>query len=145
MSDPLLTAHIADTSIHGSGRELGYASITSDFTGTATSLTDIPGLSVTVTVAARPIIVKFQADFASSNAGFLGGVYLAEDGTDIGVLAGAGALAPTHGERRRAPAAGSHTYKLRYNQGSAGTFTIKAGAGNSGGVNGPAFIQVIEI
>lgn len=127
--------------------ELGYAAITSDFSGTATTLTDIAGLTVTVTVGSRPILVKFQADAAMTTAVFTGGVYLVEDGTDIGVLAviAYGGLVPTHGVRRLAPSSGSHTYKLRYKSATAGTVTIKAGPGNAAAVNGPAFLQVVEV
>lgn len=127
--------------------ELGYAAITSDFSGTATALTDIAGLSVTVTVGSRPILVKFQADAATTTSAYTGGVYLNEDGTDLGVLAviAYGGLVPTHGVRRLAPSSGSHTYKLRYKSATAGTVTIKAGPGNAAAVNGPAFLQVVEV
>jgi hypothetical protein len=131
------------------GVELGYAEITSNFAGTSTSLADVTGLSVTVSVGARPIIVRFQSNGVTESAGtFGGGVYLDQDGSSLGTMGiwvSQTTFAPAICERRLNPSAGSHTYKIRYKQGTAGTLTIVAGLGNAEGTNGPAFIQVVEV
>ncbi len=133
----------------GGGIELGYASSgTATFTTTSTAATgvDVTGLSVTVVVGARPIVVKVRAD--SWNATGLGGLLLNEDGTNVGYIATTAntEASPTtlFNERRRAPAAGSHTYKIRAKNTGAGTITITADDGLAQD-NSPMSIQVIEV
>ncbi len=145
----------------GGGIELGYASSTTGFTttSTATNGVDVTGLAVTVVVAARPIIVKVRASsWNVSGSPLGGGVYLNEDGatTNSGLLAGfvgphsgtgddpGDVYVPLNGERRLAPAAGTHIYKIRAKNVSAGTLSISAGDG-TGNNNSPMSIQVIEV
>ncbi len=140
----------------GGGIELGYASTTTSFVTTSTSVTDVTGLAVTVVVAARPILVKFRAASINATGAFGASFYLNEDGTNIGSIAGVvgpssgtgddpgDIFVPAGGERRLAPAAGSHTYKVRAKANVAGTLTMVAGDG-VGTDNSPAFIQVVEI
>lgn len=130
------------------GVEIAYAEITSTFTTTSTSLVDVTGLTVTITRSAgsRPIVVKFGCAAANCTAASTGGVYLNDNGTDLGNLCGGGSVyAPWFGARRLSPSTGQHIYKLRAKNVSAGTLTLIAGAGTSATVNMPAFIQVIEI
>lgn len=129
------------------GIELAYAEITGNYTTTSTSLVDVTGLTVTITrsVSSRPIVVKVGCGVANSTAGSTGGLYLNDNGTDLGALAGGGSsYAPWFGERRLNPSVGQHIYKIRAKNASAGTLTLICGAGTGGG-NNPAFIQVVEI
>lgn len=128
------------------GVELDYVERTTPVSTTNTALTDISGLSVTVSTSLRPIVVRFQADYIRSTATFLGGVILNIDGTDAGVMCQAGSVhAPAHGERRLSPGIGTHTYKLRTSQGSAGTLDIAGGDASTGTGSSPMFLQVVEV
>lgn len=95
--------------------ELGYAELMSNAPASAvatTALTDI-GLSLTVPVTDRPIIVEFHAYFITSAAGF--NVVIREDGVIVG-RGGANAVSTgiaSHVTARRAPAAGQHTYNVQ--------------------------------
>ncbi len=132
------------------GIELGYASSTSTFTTTSTTAggVDVTGLSVTVTVGTRPIIVKVRADSFHSSAASGGVLYLNQDGTNIGtiavILSADDDRVSLCNERRLAPAAGSHTYKIRAVNASAGTLGVTAGDGVTND-NSPMAIQVIEV
>ncbi len=134
----------------GGGIELGYASSTTTFTTTSTAAAgvDVTGLSVTVVVATRPIVVKMRASSYHSSAASGGILFLNEDGTNIGTIAvilSADDDRPSlYNERRLAPAAGSHTYKICATNASAGTLGITAGDG-VGNNNSPMAIQVIEV
>lgn len=129
-----------------SGQELGYAEITSNFTtSTQSAATDVTGLTITVTVGARPIFVEFfTSQFFHSAASAAPSLRLLEDGAIVQVanssLPTAGGGPPSHMRVRRAPAAGSHTYKVQVFQGASpvGTITVQ------GGATAPAFIRAIE-
>jgi hypothetical protein len=135
----------------GSGRELGYAEITSNqsgITGVGTAnKVAITGLSVAVTVASRPIkiIARTGVSFNSTPAGG-GGIGIVDTANTSTLLAQASALAATvngvfslHCEARKAPTAGLHTYAVYAWCVVVGSFTFVAGSQN------PAFIQVVEL
>ena len=130
-----------------SGRELGYAEITSSFTQVAAATTDydITGLSVTVTVGTRPILLEAYLPTVAhtvANSTVILRVY--EGATLLQVVTEAtpatgGALSGARIARvRLAPSAGSHTYKAVIRTQTAGTITVTAGT------TGPAFIRVVE-
>lgn len=127
--------------------ELGYAEITADATTASTSYGDVSGLTTTVTVGTRPIIVIFDCSYVANTIA-LGGVAvrILEDGVAIGVVSQLinlpGALLPFHRELRRAPAAGSHTYKAQVKAAFGGTVTIKADTGENAG---PASLHVLQL
>ena len=129
-----------------SGDQLGYAAITSDGTSVANfgAETDITGLSVTVTVGARPIKVIFDCSAlynATANESAL--LYIKESTTTLATVnqtqTGTTERKGCHREVRLAPSAGSHTYKIMLSRVAAGTATITANA------TSPAFIQVVEL
>lgn len=129
------------------GLELGYAQITADATRASTTPADVAGLSTTVTVGARPIMVIFDCNSVLNTAATGGvGVDILEDGVTIArlseILATASNVTPGHREIRRTPTAGSHVYKIQLSALLSGTATIKAGPA---GTTGPAFIQVLAI
>lgn len=129
------------------GVELGYAEITSAYqqSTTGTTFVDVPGLSTTVTTGTRPIMVRFEAYCVGANAISSVQVNLIEDGTIITnmlVTANTATVGfyPGIKTRRRAPAPGSHTYKVRLASATAGVkSTIFADA------TSPSYIQVVEI
>ena len=126
---------------------LGYAQITSNFTGAATSFSVVTGLSVAVTIPSGVTNVKVTVGGAymtiSATAGNLAllDIYDVTGSAEVG---GVQTSTPTNGYFMNpnfispiaAPAAGSRTYELRYSQNSAGTFTLAATSTN------PAFILV---
>ena len=129
------------------GTELGYAEITSSFSTTSTSFVDVTGLTTTVTVGARPILVVLFTNGFSGPGTYGASVILKEDSTELGAIMTTlqTAAHPGMGMRRLAPSAGSHTYLIRAKSVSAGTTTIAAGTGASNSTNMPAYIQVLEI
>lgn len=54
------------TIIGGGGTELGYAELTTNFTTTSTSPVDITGLSLSLKLPERPVVMTFQGSSASS-------------------------------------------------------------------------------
>lgn len=133
----------------GGGTELGYSEITtppSSLTGT-TAITDISGVTTTVTVGSRPIVVEAYIGWAGITAGsapLVGNLLIREGSTTlqyarvVSVTSGQGVA--SHLAVRLAPSAGSHTYKLSWNLvNSANTFAITADP------TGPVFITVREV
>lgn len=124
------------------GVELGYAAVTANVTRTGAGTDDVAGLSVTVTVGFRPIIVRVNAlSINNSSASGVGNIQIKEGAT---VLAGVNATLttdyiPVSREARLAPSAGSHTYKITLGQLVTGNTVLTASATD------PAFIQVIEV
>lgn len=128
------------------GTQLGYAEITSNATFDATE-DDIAGLSVTVTVGQRPIVVEFGCRAISNptaNAGCV--IFLKESTTYLWTwddyLIAVAANFRSGGIARSgtlSPAAGSHTYKISAVTGAASTGTIVAEA------TAPAYIRVLEV
>lgn len=126
-------------------RELGYAEITSNATSTDNfgAETDVSGLTVTVTVGSRPIIVCFWGIVFNTTAGDRAIVYIKEGTTNLvsssPISSAASQENTLYLKRRLAPSAGSHTYKVMLSRLSAGTATIGSPAGAR------AHIQVIEV
>lgn len=124
-------------------RELGYAEITSNATTTATSVTDVTGLSVDVTVGSRAIVVEFACrGLANSAANGNALVSLREGATALAmadlISAPAGLRVAVACRRRLAASPGAHTYKVQWLV-SSGTATMYAGADH------PAYIRVYEV
>ncbi len=133
------------------GMELGYASNTVGTIFGGTALTDITSLSTTVVCGSRPIMVKFQCDAAKSTSIIGAGFYISQDGTTQGEISGvttnlSGTVyLPCSGQRRFAPTAGTHIYKISArNLTAAGTLTAIAGPGTAL-QNSPMWIQVVQI
>lgn len=130
-----------------SGRELGYAQITSNLTSTSSTLADATGLTTTVTTGARPVVVEFHLpNWTNSATNFGIALAILEDGVSIwSTTAQEYTANATNGAMnarvRRNPAAGSHTYKVQlasYLSSGTQTVTIVAAA------TAPAFITVVE-
>ena len=125
--------------------ELGYASITSAFTTTSSSLVDVTGLSVTVTVGARPIEIDFGCQYVKQSAtGMISAVTIMEGSTQLQGENLYGNL--VNGEMngsmrvRLNPSAGSHTYKVQAATSfGSGTTTIQASS------TGPAELHVKQL
>lgn len=151
LDTPLEASAIIDTeerlsdytdSVAAGGVELGYAKITSTFTQTGVGSGDVTGLSISVTVGTRPIIVEFGCDgLVNSSASGIAQVNIQEGAT---ILSGATVSLTTVGQVicrrvRLTPSAGSHTYKIALGQVTAGNSQIVCSATD------PAYIQAIEI
>lgn len=126
------------------GAELGYAEITSNFATASPSAVDITGLTTTVVVGTRPIIVEFGAAAISNGTAAKGYfAYILEDGVVVDWISAysitSQLVAPAFMRRRRAPAAGSHTYKMQILSYNSGTVTLQAAA------DSPAWIQVTQV
>lgn len=126
----------------GGGVELGYAQITSNFTQTGAGNSEITGLSVTVTVGSRPILVRFYAaQVACSSGSGLAGLGLYEGATALQSTFGPQGTGNSHvcSEARVTPSPGSHTYKANLIQVVTGNTTITATNTQ------PTFLQVIQL
>lgn len=125
--------------------ELGRAEITAN-AALAAAMSDIPGLSVTVTVGSRPIKVIFDAQSGQiSAAGNFNGIQIMEGATQLAVIQfGVGAangIYPLHRERTLAPTPGLHTYKIQ------GGVSGSVGANDRivASVASPASLQVVQL
>jgi len=131
--------------------ELGYAQITSNSANNTTATpADVTGLSITVTVGSRPVILEAQAETSHSS----GSTYdykffcLYEGSTQLGrcIHLDEGSAAPTtqYIRIRLTPSAGSHSYKVAIAPGSGSRgMQIYAGAGGVGNFP-PAWIRAFE-
>lgn len=122
--------------------ELGYAEITSNFTQTGAGSSDVTGLSVTVNVGARPILVILGASaFYNSSASGVGGLTIKEGSTSLGALTASltTLVLPVFRQVRLNPSAGSHTYKVVISQLITGNTIL------TGSATDPASLHVIEI
>ncbi len=130
----------------GGGIELGYQTNGTVYTTTSTAAggVAVTGLTTTVVVASRPIVVKVRADTWTATG--IGSLIVNEDGTNVGIISAiaAGSNEPLCNERRFAPAAGSHTYAIYAKNTGAGTITVTAGPGTAS-LNSPMAIQVLEV
>jgi hypothetical protein len=137
---------IAANSLATSAIQLGYASITSNFTGTATSFSVVTGLSVTVTVPSGGRSVKISVVAQYIGSSHTAGASMTLDIYDVTAGAEIGQLVTTVPAANYAcnpcffafhtPASGSRTYEVRYTQSSSATFTMAANT------TAPAFILV---
>lgn len=142
-----LSQYVDDTLTGGGGTELGYAEITSNATVTSgVGAADVAGLSVSVTVASRPIIIKVNGPGLSNDGnGATSGFQIKEGATTFGgqtrleTESSASVKFPVAREIRLAPSAGAHTYKVTIISVTAGTTTLYASATD------PCFIQVLEV
>lgn len=116
---------------------LGQRQRVADFTSTSTpAMTDITGLNcpVIIPAGARKIKVSYSARYNKVSAAGGNGydVQILEDSTVIQMMsqtsAGAEYANVPKLEHIYTPSAGSHTYKLQFAQGAAGTFTVAASA-----------------
>ncbi len=128
-------------------KELGYAQITTSFTTTSSSATDVTSLSVTVTIGSLPVIVSFGcSEMRNSVAGSraLADIYDSTAAAEVysGIIVvgnSADAGVPVYAQVRLSPSSGSRTYKVQLKCADAtGTSAIRAGSTN------PAFIRVHE-
>ena len=122
------------------GGTLGYAQVTAN-QGTFTAITDLTGLTVTVTVAAgRRIKITGEAALGSSVSTDTMRLYIRENGTTLQFSYIPGGPATCLIECDLTPSAGVHTYNLSAdcNAGS-GNITMFAGATQ------PAFVKVEDI
>lgn len=126
----------------GTGRELGYAEITSTFSNSGAQV-DVTGLVISVTVGSRPIRVIFGGPFQNSTTGqgCLAGIK--QDGTLIHNAQVVGLNSSTqttaHIARRLALSPGTYTFQATLARFVSGTANIQAAA------TGPAFITAVEI
>lgn len=151
LDTPLEASAIIDTeerlsdyadSVAAGGIELGYAQITSTFTQTGAGSSDVTGLSTTVTVGTRPILVKFGCGgLANSSASGGTQMLIKESSTTLtaATIVFSTVGQPVFREVRLTPSAGSHTYKITLVQTVTGNSSITAAATD------PAYIQVIEV
>lgn len=140
--------HTVDTSTFP-GHEFAYAAIAADITTTSTTATDATGLTVTYTADGGAVIVEAYlselrttgnsggdrraiADLFDSTAGARIQLAIVESDS----IANANSLFMAV---RVTPAAGSQSFKVRYNTVAAGTATIRAAA------TGPSYIRVIKV
>lgn len=140
--DALILGPSTSTPSLAGGVELGYAQITSNATQTGAGNNDVSGLSVSVTVGVRPILVRFEASSAFNSSGSgITIISIKESSTVLSTVSvSSTTLAlPVRREVRLAPSAGSHTYKINLQQFVSGNSTLSAGSTD------PAFIQVIEV
>jgi hypothetical protein len=144
-SDGSSWTKIAASVTQSGGAELGYSEITSNFSQVATANTfyDVTGLSSTVTIGTRPVLITafFPVMLHSVTFGDIT-VAIYEDGT---LVSAATATEPTANRAfigisnsRRAPSAGSHTYAIKVKTTIAGTITLQAAS------NFPAYVRVVE-
>lgn len=127
------------------GIELGYAEITANFTQTGIGNDDVDGLSVTVTVGVRPIVIKLNAanvaNTSASGVTYLkimeGSILLANQLVSLSTVGQVVARSV-----RLQPSAGSHTYKVNLQQVITGNSSVFADSSTS---YGPASIQILEV
>ena len=130
---------VGPTQLSTSAILLGYAEITSDFSSSATpAITDIAGLSVTVTVPSGGRAVKITAYSRYITGNGTHTLEIREGSTTLqsGVAVGGAPVYFANVVSVHTPTAGSHTYKVSFSQSSAGTYYYRAGPGR------PAFILV---
>lgn len=123
-------------------QELGYAQITSSAQQTGAGTSDAAGLSVTVTVGSRPIIVEVGGTTVNnSSASGVGTISLKEGATVLATFSSSLTTIPQPVSRavRLTPTAGSHTYKVTIGQLVTGNTVLTASATD------PAFIWVREV
>jgi len=123
--------------------ELGYAQTTAVFATASGQPVDVPGMSVTVDVGARPIKVILDGLFSQTVAGAYIGLTLLDGAVQIQsayATAGvAGAFVPVHREVRLTPPAGPRTFRLQMCAAGLGQVWMHAAAAY------PCFLQVVEL
>lgn len=135
----------------GSGRELGYAEITANFTKAVagSGQEDVTGLSINVTVGARPVYLHFWCAQISADTNPTVAIVLITDSGNTTKASSnvtvanpttlaAGQL-PVQVWRRVPDAPGSYTYKVRLNTNTGGAKPTIVAAATS-----PAFLRAVE-
>lgn len=124
-------------SVNGAGAELGYAERATAWdntSATAGAWTDVPGLTITVTVGERPIVLDMTAYTLSDVVGDVN-VSIFEGSTEIvrrlHHAASANDYSTSLAKRRLSPSQGAHTYKLSVYKNSGQVVTLV------GGIAGP--------
>lgn len=114
-----LASHISDATLHGTGRELGYAEVTTSMALGGTTPTDIPGLTCSVVCTGKPISIEWGGFVYASVDAYTIFLDLYEDNVMVGrggeTRQNAGGLGYSLGHRRRTPSAGAHIYKVKLN------------------------------
>lgn len=132
----------------GSGRELGYAEITSSFAKAAASATpeDVTGLSITITKGSRPVMLHAWCSHFTGDTNLTQATLQIADSTptllassSIKLEQATNSNAHTEVWRRINSAAGTYTYKVRLNASAVGKPTLFASA------TAPAFIRAVEV
>lgn len=115
------------------GRELGYAEATAN--QTFTTVADVTGLSITITVASRPIMVEIWVGGVQNSIANSGVTLLLTDSANTILSRGdtvcpvaASNFGPMIVKKRLAPAAGNVTYKARAQLLTSGVATLLGGA-----------------
>ncbi len=126
-----------------SSMELGSATATTDFTQTGAGNSLVTGLQVTVTVGSRPLLVMVSAKIQHTVSGSAVALSIEEDGTQV-VDAGwtcpaNSAVGSIHRAKRTAPAAGTHTYRVRITTTGSGNGLVLASA------TSPALLEVLQL
>lgn len=138
-----LTTQVNNFAANNGRGELGYAQITTTPAAVGNAITDITGLSVTVTVGSRPIWIDFAAELQhTANGEAFIFLHLYEGSTglqyalDSFAISGRGSTLQKG--IRLTPSAGTHTYKLR-TQAEANGVQVYAEPSH------PAYIRVVEM
>lgn len=136
----------------GSGRELGYAEITSSFTKptAGAGAEDVTGLTISPTIGSRPAYLHFWCDFVSTDTNpatctlqitdSSNNVQVNRSLPEASPSTAVGGAFPFELWRRINPAAGTYTYKVRINTTTGGSKpTIFAAA------TAAAFLRAVEV
>lgn len=125
-------AQIASGVLDTGGRELGYAEATS--TQTFTTVADVTGVTITITVASRPIMVEIWVGGVQNSIANSGVTLLLTDSANTILSRGdtvcpvaAANFGPMIVKKRLAPSAGSVTYKARAQLLTSGIASLVAG------------------
>jgi hypothetical protein len=131
-------------------KELWHQIAYTEFTGNVSSTTTVADVvsSGAITYSAFPIIIEFSSPAVDPGANQTLSLSLWDGVIDLGIIAqistptnaSSGASSSVYESRQLTPSAASHTYKVRTTN-SAGTGTVKAGAGGAG-VLMPGFIRI---
>jgi len=120
------------TLLPAGGSELGYAEITSTFSTASTTAVDIAGLSVTVVVGERPIVMAYGGNLRNTNAGGYARLLAIANGvnsSNLTILGTAGFQAMSRETRISGLTPGtSYTFKLQLMAITAGTAELYADA-----------------
>jgi hypothetical protein len=119
------------------GTELGYAEITSPFSTSSGSYVDVTGLSLSLMVGERPVMIEFGGQIHNSTANCFAVVGLIANGVEVGSGSFLSTAAQYGTMTRRARVSGltpgsNYTFKLQLKQISGGTADIFGGSTQKG-------------
>ncbi len=126
----------------GGGHELGYAEYASPVAWQTDSIGtegDVTGLSMSVTIGVRPIVLEFWGH-VSGGSTWSPIVKLYEGATLLctGTIPNGAELCQLNVKKRLAPSVGTHIYKVRFTSSAAQQSTMVGTATN------PAYLQAVE-